>query len=407
MSDRASASPGVRRLPVKPWCAAATESTTRRRSPTPSSPWRKARRPPPARALNGNIVGAPNLFFSNPFAGAVTNGALNFAVSNDQNMRDSYIQQWNLNVQHKLPGNVVLDVGYVGSKGTKLVVTYEDLNRPIQLVDPRTPGLASLERAPSQPALSAQRAVRQGHRQLHLPLAARSRPNAGLRTGLVFLTAYTFSKSISGPSDIGGQVGGGNFIGAPQDVYNMRGDRSVSGFDVTQRFVQTVLYDLPFARNLHGFAKKALDGWQLSTIMTFQSGFPAPVTSNIDTTGTGISSRPDLVPGQRGDLPGDQRTWKRWFNTAAFAQVPFGRFGTSPRTDAVRLPGITNVDFSINKSLRFTRNQVARIPLGVLQFPEELQSRSGHRRPEQPLRHLRRRRRRSPGHHDACDPTRR
>jgi len=48
--------------------------------------------------------------------------------------------------------------------------------------------------------------------------------------------------------------------------------------------------------NLHGFAKKALDGWQLSTIMTFQSGFPAPVTSNIDTTGTGISSRPDLVP---------------------------------------------------------------------------------------------------------------
>ena len=116
-------------------------------------------------------------------------------------------------------------------------------------------------------------------------------------------------------------MGGGNFIGAPQDVYYMHGDRSVSGFDVTQRFVQTVLYDLPFARNLHGFAKKALDGWQLSTIMTFQSGFPAPVTSNIDTTGTGISSRPDLVPGQRGDLPGDQRTWKAWFNTAAFAQV--------------------------------------------------------------------------------------
>jgi hypothetical protein len=91
--------------------------------------------------------------------------------------------------------------------------------------------------------------------------------------------------------------------------------------------------------------------------MTFQSGFPAPVTSNIDTTGTGISSRPDLVPGQRGDLPADQRTWKAWFNTAAFAQVPFGRFGTSPRTDAVRLPGITNVDFSINKSLRFTETK--------------------------------------------------
>ena len=86
----------------------------------------------------------------------------------------------------------------------------------------------------------------------------------------------------------------------------MRGDRSISGFDVTQRFVQTVLYDLPFARGMHGVAKKALDGWQLSTIMTFQSGFPAPVTSNIDTTGTGISSRPDWVLGQDGNLPGDQ-----------------------------------------------------------------------------------------------------
>jgi len=63
----------------------------------------------------------------------------------------AYIQQWNLNVQRKLPGNIVLDVGYVGSKGTKLVVTYEDLNRPITVVDPRTPGLATLNaRRPNQ-----------------------------------------------------------------------------------------------------------------------------------------------------------------------------------------------------------------------------------------------------------------
>jgi hypothetical protein len=303
-------------------------------------------------SLTGNIVGAPNLFFSNPFAGAQTNGALNFAVSNDENMRDSYVQQWNLNVQRKLPGNVVLDVGYVGSKGTKLVVTYEDLNRPIQVVDPRTPGLASLNaRRPNQ---QYQRNVRSdkaiGNSIYH---SFQAKAERRLSSGLTFLTAYTYSKSISGPSDIGGQVGGGNFIGAPQDVYYAQGDRSVSGFDVTQRFVQTILYDIPFARGLHGAPKYILDGWQISTIMTYQSGFPAPVTSNIDTTGTGISSRPDLVAGQRGDLPGDQRTWTRWFNTGAFTQAQFGRFGTSPRTDAVRLPGIENVDFSINKGFHF------------------------------------------------------
>ena len=79
---------------------------------------------------------AAELFFNNPFAGAVTSGALNFAVSNDQNMRDSYIQQWNLNIQHKLPGKYRAGRRLCRSKGTRLVVTYEDLNRPIQVVDP-------------------------------------------------------------------------------------------------------------------------------------------------------------------------------------------------------------------------------------------------------------------------------
>ena len=116
--------------------------------------------------------------------------------------------------------------------------------------------------------------------------------------------------------------------------------------------MQTVLYDIPFAHNLHGAAKYLLDGWKASTIMTFQGGFPAPVTYGVDTTGTGVGSRPDLVAGQKANLPGDQRTWQRWFNTAAFAAPPNGRFGTAPRTDAVRLPGIAVVDFSVHKSFR-------------------------------------------------------
>jgi hypothetical protein len=300
----------------------------------------------------GNIVGTPNVFFGDPFSQAQTSGALNFAVSNDQNLRDSYIQQWNLNVQRKLPSNIVLDVGYVGSKGTDLIVTYDDLNRPLQVVDPRTPGLASLNaRRPNQTYQRAVKADKSVGNSIYHSLQVKAERRLG--TGLTFLTAYTFSKSISGPSDIGGQVGGGFYIGSPQDYYNMRSDRSVSGFDVTHRFVQTVLYDIPFGRNLHGAPKVLLNGWQVSAIMTFQSGFPAPITYGVDTTGTGIGSRPDLVAGQSGNLPGDQRTWKLWFNTAAFAQAPFGRFGNSPRTNAIRLPGVENVDFSVNKTVRF------------------------------------------------------
>ena len=300
----------------------------------------------------GNIVGVPNVFFSNPFPAATTAAGLPFAVSNDQNMRDSYIQQWNFNIQRKLPGAVVVDAGYVGSKGTRLIVTFGDLNRPIAVVDPRTPGLASLNaRRPNQDFPRAVTGDKSIGNSIYHSLQVKAERRFAL--GLTFLTAYTYSKAISGPSDIGGQVGGGNFIGSPQDYNYLQGERSVSGFDLRHRFVNTVLYDIPFARRMHGVAKLVLDGWQASTIMTFQGGFPAPIGFGVDTTGTGIGSRPDLVAGQNGNLPGSERTWKRWFNTAAFAQTPFGRFGTAPRTNAIRLPGITNVDFSLHKAVKF------------------------------------------------------
>jgi len=166
--------------------------------------------------VTGNIVGTPNVFFGNPFASAQTSGALNFAVSNDQNMKDSYIQQWNFNVQRRLPLNVVLDLGYVGSKGTNLIVTYDDLNRPLQLVDPRTPGLPSLDaRRPNQTYLRSVTADKSVGNSIYHSLQVKAERR--LRPGFTFLTAYTFSKSLSGPADIGGQVGGGFFIGSPQD----------------------------------------------------------------------------------------------------------------------------------------------------------------------------------------------
>jgi len=301
----------------------------------------------------GALSGKPNIFFNDPFSSATSStSSLPFAVSNDQNLRDSYIQQWNFNIQHKLPGSIVADVGYVGSKGTDLIVTYGDLNRPLQIVDPRTPGLASLNSRRPNPlfprSVTGDKSV--GNSIYH---ALQAKLERRLSRGLTFLTAYTWAKSISGPSDIGGQVGGGFYIGSPQDIYYAQGDRSVSGFDVTQRFVTTVLYDVPFFHGLHGPMKVLLDGWQASFILSAQSGFPTPVGSNLDTTGTGITSRPSWVSGQSGNLDPGVRSWQKWFNTGAFQQASYGAFGTTPRTNAFRLPGLINVDFSATKAFRF------------------------------------------------------
>ncbi|HXJ43751.1 MAG TPA: TonB-dependent receptor, partial [Bryobacteraceae bacterium] len=299
-------------------------------------------------SVTGNLTGKPNIFFNDPFSSAVTTGALNFAVSNDQNMRDSYIQQWNLNIQHKMPLGIVLDTGYVGSKGTRLYTTYADMNRPIAVVDPTTPGLASLNaRRPNQQFLRAVQADKSNGNSIYHSLQVKAEKRAS--HGVTFLSAYTWAKSISGPNDIGGQVGGGFYIGAPQDIYNARADRNTSGFDLRQRYVQTILYDVPFFNSTTGLKKKVLDGWQASVIMTYQGGFPAQIDYGVDTTGTGTGSRPDVVAGQAGNLDASQRTWLKWFNTAAFAQTPNGRFGTAPRTDAIRLPGTENIDFSATK----------------------------------------------------------
>src|SRR5438876_1754026 len=138
----------------------------------------------------GNIVGAPNIFFGNPFPSSQASAGLPFAVSNDQNMRDSYIQQWNFNIQRKLPGNVVLDVGYVGSKGTRLIVTYDDLNRPLQVVDPRTLAVASPNpRRPNQDYLRQVRADKSVGNSIYHSLQVKG--EGRLQSGLAVLPVYT------------------------------------------------------------------------------------------------------------------------------------------------------------------------------------------------------------------------
>lgn len=96
------------------------------------------------------------------------------------------------------------------------------------------------------------------------------------------------------------------------------------------------------------------DGWRIAIIPTLASGIPAPVLFNVDTTGIVLPSRPDLLGGQRGDLSASDRAYARWFNTDAFAPTPFGRFGTAPRTGAVRLPGIRNVDLGFARAFKVT-----------------------------------------------------
>src|SRR5262249_44506855 len=149
----------------------------------------------------------------------------NNTTSIDPHERDAYIQQWNFSVQHKLPWDTLMEIAYVGTKGTRLSVAFDQdgmaFNRPVDLVDPHTVGLASINARRPNPLF--QRSV-EGVKAIGNSTynALQVRAEHRLAKGLMFLTSYTWSKAMSGPHDQGGLIGNGSFIGIPQDYYNLK-----------------------------------------------------------------------------------------------------------------------------------------------------------------------------------------
>lgn len=309
-------------------------------------------------SLTGNVgqkgTGAaklPNLLFNNPFPGVTAGGPSTypFAIAMDQHLQDQMTQQFNLATQAQLPGKLSFDIGYVGTRGTHNFITPNvNVGTP---VDPSTTTLSVNARRPNQNFLrNVQGDFSTGSSTYH---SLQTKLERRVGQGLNVVASYTWSKSISGSADIGGAVGGGNFGAGPQDPYNPRRDRSISLFDIPHRFVGTVLYDVPFFKHMTGFRRAVLDGFQVSTIFTAVSGDPAAVTDNAQTTATGVASRPDRVVGQTANLSRSARTPAAQFNQAAFTVAQPGEFGTSPRTGAVRLPGLLNDDLSVTKGIKF------------------------------------------------------
>jgi hypothetical protein len=325
--------------------------------PGPSFRMAEAAQETQAVSAQGSASGIPDVFLDNPFPAPPSNGVSNLAVSVDQYFRDAYVQHWNFSVQRKVIFDFLLDAGYIGSKGTRLAVTLDDLNRPTEVVDPSTPGLPPMDdRRPNQAfqrAVLGEKSI--GTSSFHSFQASAFRSSS---SGLELVLSYTWSKCLSSPSDAGGMVPSGDYIGRQQDLFYLQGDRSLCGFDRTHRFTGSAIYETSLT-SAPAVLKWLFDGWRIAAIPTLMSGSPAPVFFNVDTTGTGLPSRPDLLAGQSGDLPASERTYARWFNTDAFAPTPLGRFGSAPRTGAVRLPGIRNVDlafarvFNLDEQRRF------------------------------------------------------
>ncbi len=297
----------------------------------------------------------------------------------DRNFRDGYVQQWSYGIQHELVRNLLLDVGYVGTKGTHLYRTYD----PNQAF----PGAGSVASRRPFPAFGSMSSVASNANSVYHGLEVRVEKRfAG---GLSFLSSYTYSKAIDDSSAEFGNNSDSNF---PQNSHNLRGERGLSNFDARQRWVLSYIYELPFGpkrkylNDVQGFAGKVLEGWQVNGIWQFQSGQPYTPIISVDNSNTGESpgtDRPNIIgdPNAAGgpNCP-KTHTPQCWVNPAAFAVAAPGTFGDAGRGSLIG-PGVKNIDFSLFKDTAVAEGR-------TVQFRAEVFNLANHPNFDNPIRTL-------------------
>jgi len=299
-----------------------------------------------------SLPGLP-LTLSDPFPAFFPFPLPDSALAIQRDLRTGYLQHWNGNLQREFGTNRVLEVAYVGSKGTKLL-TARDINQPQPGVLP--PGLPFVPR-PNPRFDDIDILESRANSNYH---SLQTRFQQRFSRGLTTLISYTWSKSIDDASNFFSSAGDPNF---PQNSYDLRSERGRSNFDVRHRFSLSYSYELPFGRGRrhlanNGWLSTILTGWQTFGIVTLQTGRPFTVAllPEIDNSGTGRSllgfganDRPNLV----GDPGAGSRTPERWFNTAAFAFPAPGTFGNAGR-NILDGPGFQNVNASLVKNTSLT-----------------------------------------------------
>lgn len=254
-----------------------------------------------------------------------------FGVSED--FRMAYVQNFNLNVQHQLNSNTVAQVGYVGSRGTKLPL--------LRSVNPVVNGQRlHLNQYPSLGAINIQESIaNSNYNSLQTSLRT-------TRWKRVTLNAnYTWAKSLDNGSVVRGTI--------PANSFNLRREYGPSSFDNRHIFTGFAIYDV---HALGSRLPRLTRGWQLNALITGNTGEPLDLLSGTNRSGTlDNRDRVDVVGDWRSGVPDRANPFAvaPWFNPRAFAAAAAGTFGNIGR-NALRGPGFGSVDFSIFKETAVT-----------------------------------------------------
>lgn len=321
----------------------------------------------------------------------VDNGAGILPFLIDPHLKMPYSQNWSFGVQQQLPGQLLLEVNYVGSKGARLLRVVDGNPPQPNLVaqleafcvptNPsnqgfRTPsgqcdqstlqfdnlwfgaetGVLPFDAVNNNAFLSAEFFTNAASSIYHALQANITRRFA---KGLAIQAAYTWAHAIDNSSDPLVPTAGNQEF--PRNSFDLAAERGTSDFDVRQRLVLNYSWDLPLGRGrthlAQGFAGRIFEGWQLAGITTFSGGLPYAIFTVTDTAHTGQRQRPDFnphgIPAPVSNPLTQTGPNLGLLGASFFPDASFGSGGNLGRNH-FRGPGINNWDLVLQKATQIS-----------------------------------------------------
>jgi hypothetical protein len=260
-----------------------------------------------------------------------------FSVSQD--FRNAYNYNYSLNVEKALGSSLILQVGYVGSAAHRLLTTQDinqsALNATATVVQSSRPYFGQF------PDFGIINQIESNGNSNYNSLQAVLKTRRWHRFTGQF--TYTWAHALDDMTAYRGAT--------PQDSFFIQGDYGNSDFDTRHNFTGLLNYDLPNGSRL----KLLTNGWTLSSLLSFHTGQPFNITTNVDTTGTGEGvQRVDMIGNPfAGVSHAFSASGVQWINPAAFAAPAPGTYGTLAR-NFLYGPGFGDVDFSVVKNTKIT-----------------------------------------------------
>src|SRR5712691_3688141 len=262
-----------------------------------------------------------------------------YVLSTTYHPKFLYALQYNLNLQREIAPGIVLSAGYFGARGNHLPREAEQNPFEPALGHRYNPNLPS-------PLLTVLTDAQSFYNSFQLSVSKQHAHN------ISWQAFYTFSHSIDDASE-NFSIESVNDPPTSQDIFDRKGSRGRSAFDIRHNFVANVVYKLPFGRGSH------FGGWQISAVASVHSNVPfTPVLAfdNADLQSLLTSERPNLIGNPyTGVCPNGAKvgTPSCWFNPSACALPPPGQFGNTGR-NILRGPAFAQFDLALQKSFQLT-----------------------------------------------------